>query len=85
MGGGIAQSILHVHDGPVFANGFSCPTDKENHALVILRGIRAIRKCERCGEVFSNSSDLLEPGVRPAEEIRRKFEQEEGRRVVIES
>lgn len=85
MGAGLTRSAFHKCEGPVIGTGFSCPTDKNNHALVILRGIRQVRRCEECGENFSYSKDLLEPGVKPSEEVRREFEMQEGRPVIIEA
>lgn len=77
--------VLHLrHDGSIFAAGFACPTDKRNHALVILRGWRAIRRCVRCGEFFSRASDLIIPNLRPDAETVRAFAAAEGCAVMVE-
>ena len=62
---------LH-HKGPVIGRGFVCPTDKKNHAPHIIPGIWDVRKCLRCGDLFANPEDIVEPGVLPSERLERE-------------
>ncbi len=74
----------HAHRGDVFAQGFVCPGDKNNHTLIIRKGWWNIRRCEECGEVFSMPKDRIEPGVRPNLETVQAFKEENGVPVEVE-
>lgn len=75
---------IHDHNGPVVAEGFCCPTDKQNRGVVVLKGLRAIRRCLYCGEIFSHSTDLLEPNAVPSRDVLDTFGRQEGSPVTVE-
>lgn len=54
----IAIELHLVCDGPKIARDFFEVTDKKNHEF--LEGWGIIRKCRKCGAVFSNPDELAE-------------------------
>lgn len=74
-----------VHNGAIIGIGFVCPTEKKNHALMIIRGIWRIRRCDECGDVFSKPSDLVVSQAVPSDDVVRAFAEEEGVPVSVES
>lgn len=48
------------HNGPIVKQGYPLPIAKNNKPAVPLNDIYWIRRCSNCGEVFSNSDDLVQ-------------------------
>lgn len=74
-----------VHNGPIVGTGFSCPTEKQNHGLIIIPGLWRVRLCEGCGEFFSRPADLLIANVVPSDDVVRAFAEQEGVPVTVEN